>query len=118
MILELRNKKPFIHFGFNLVSKNGFTNEDIDVWLNTLYNQEVYNSFTITSVGANITKVNNYHYKLTYNSIGNKTISLQVQDVSKNITLNSNILNLEILSYKADTTKLTSDNTLITSDYF
>ena len=34
MILELRNKKPFINFGFNRVSKSCFIGDEIDVWLN------------------------------------------------------------------------------------
>ena len=119
MILELRNKTPFINFGFNRISKTGFTGETIDVWLNTSYNQDTYNSFVITAPTAvSITKINNYHYQVTFDTLGSKTIDLTIQDVPKDIVLNSNTLSLEILNPKADNTRIKADNTIITADTF
>ena len=66
MIIEERNRKPFINFGFNIVSKTETTNKDIDVYLDTLYNLDRYNSFTFTAPSANVTKINDYYYKVSY----------------------------------------------------
>lgn len=42
MIIELRNKQPFIHFGFFEVSKTIPVGQSIDVWLQTLYLEKAY----------------------------------------------------------------------------
>ena len=44
-----------------------------------------------------VTKVNNYHYQLTYSTTGNKTIDLDIQNERKDITLNSNTINITIV---------------------
>lgn len=118
MILELRNKKPFINFGFNRIKESVFVGEVVNVWLNTLYNETSYPIRGISAPDATVTRINNYHYALTYNSSGNKTIQLEVQDEPKKLVLMSNVLNIEVKTYKADTNKLTADTTLITADYF
>ena len=97
MILELRNKTPFITFGFNRITKTASTGEVIDVWLNTLYNEVSYPNRVITAPTATVTKVNNYHYQLTYSTTGNKTIDLDIQNERKDITLNSNTINITIV---------------------
>ena len=97
MILELRNKTPFITFGFNRITKTASTGEVIDVWLNTLYNEVSYSDRTITAPTATVTKVNNYHYQLTYSTTGSKTIDLEVESKRNNIKLNSNTINITIV---------------------
>jgi hypothetical protein len=116
MILELRNKTPFITFGFNRISKTASTGEVIDVWLNTLYNEVSYPNRVITAPTATVTKVNNYHYRLTYGSAGAKTVYLDVQDAPKDITLTSNILNIDIEGVTFDSDIVTFDNNIITFD--
>ena len=118
MIVELRYKKPFINFGFNRVTKTAIIGEDIDVYLNTLYNEVSYPNRVLTAVDAIVTKVNDYHYKLTYNTVGSKTIVLDVQDDPKDITLTSNILSIEIESSSFDSDTIGFDNTKLTFDIF
>lgn len=97
MILELRKKTPFISFSFNTIERTGFTNEVIDVYLRTIYNQDVYKTFEIGATGATVkTIVNNYHYQLEYDSLGVKNISITIEKGTP-LQINSNTLNLEII---------------------
>lgn len=96
MIIEERNRKPFINFGFNIVSKTETTNKDIDVYLDTLYNLDRYNSFTFTAPSANVTKINDYYYKVSYSSAGSYAINMTITSNNQTIILNSNTINILI----------------------
>ena len=97
MILDERNKKPFINFGFNLIEKTAPSGVFIDVYLDSIYNLDEYDSFTLSSTGATVTKVNNYYYKVKYSTSGSYTINMTIQNRDKSIVLNSNIINITIV---------------------
>ena len=92
MIDQLKNIPPAIDFGFGIMQKQVAVNTPVTVWLNTLYNQEVY-SFALTAQGA-VTKISNYEYVVTRAQPGTYTIKLSVSTTNKKISLESNILTL------------------------
>lgn len=118
MILEARKRVPFIHYGFNETYKTAIVNKVIDIYLKTIYNQEVFKDFNLVALGsASIVEISNYHYQVTYSSLGVKNIQVQIEKATPK-ELNSNILNLEIVTPKFDSTLITFDNDNITFDTF
>lgn len=95
MIHALRTTTPFIDLGFGITQQEVPAGTPVTVWVNTLYNQEVY-SFTLTAPGAVITKISNYEYSLTYATPGTYTISLGVSNTGKKTSLASNILTITV----------------------
>jgi hypothetical protein len=92
MIQQLKNIPPFIDFGFGVTKQEVAVNTTVTVWLNTLYNQEVY-GFTLHATGV-VSKISNYEYEVRYPQPGTYTIKLGVSTTDKKISLDSNILTL------------------------
>ena len=90
MIQQLKNIPPFIDFGFGITHTHVTAGKPVTVWLNTLYNQEVY-GFTLHATGV-VTKISNYEYVVTYPLPGTYTLRLGVSTPDKKISLESNIL--------------------------
>ena len=90
MIQQLKNITPFIDFGFGITKTEVAANTPVTVWLNTLYNQEVY-GFTLRATGV-VSKISNYEYEVRYPQPGTYTIKLGVSTSNKKISLDSNIL--------------------------
>lgn len=70
MIIEAKNKPPFIHFGFNQIAKTIELGQIVEVWQDNLYSDEL----EITS--ASLLKVNENHF--TIEPIANGTINIKV----------------------------------------
>ncbi|KGO85726.1 hypothetical protein Q765_15010 [Flavobacterium rivuli WB 3.3-2 = DSM 21788] len=92
MIQQLKNIPPNIDFGFGITKQEVAVNTPVTVWLNTLYNQDVY-GFTLHATGV-VTKISNYEYVVTYPLPGTYTLTLGVGTKDKKISLDSNILTL------------------------
>jgi len=90
MIQQLKNITPFIDFGFGITKTEVAANTPVTVWLNTLYNQEVY-GFTLHATGV-VSKISNYEYEVRYPQPGTYSIKLGVSTSNKKISLDSNIL--------------------------
>lgn len=93
MIQQLATITPFIDFGFGLTNKEIVAEKPITIWLNTIYNQEVY-SFTLIATGAAVTKISNYEYVVAYPLPGTYELKMIVGTANKKISLESNILNV------------------------
>jgi len=70
MILEAKNKPPFIHFGFNQIAKTIELGQVVEVWQDNLYSDEL----EITS--STVIKVNENHF--TIEPIATGTINIKV----------------------------------------
>jgi hypothetical protein len=92
MIEQYKNAPPFIDFGFARTLLQVAAGEPVTVWLNTLYNQDVYR-FAL-SVRGTVTKISNYEYEVTCPNPGTYEIKLGVSTSNKKISLESNILTL------------------------
>lgn len=92
MIIEQRNKPPFIHFGFNRQTFNTYKNESVDLWQDTLTEDEItFNAPNILVIEDKI-KLNKNKYSVLSETIGvhpiecfkngikSNTIFLNVQD--------------------------------------
>jgi hypothetical protein len=53
MILEVRNKKPFIHFGFNQQEKTINVGEVVNIWQDTLYVNDKLTSSELLIINNN-----------------------------------------------------------------
>lgn len=118
MILEARRVTPFIHFGFNSMSRVGYIGEVVDIYLKTIYNQDVYLAFQLAAAGSTlITYISNYHYQVTYDTVGVKTLTTSIEKGNP-LELTSNALRLEIKSNSFDSDTIGFDNTELTFDIF
>lgn len=97
MILELRQVKPFVHFGFNKTSEQAFIGDKINVYLKTLYNsKEYFDTSLILTGGGSVKKINSYHYEITYSGLGSKTIKLKTLAFNRKLE-DSNVLDMEVV---------------------
>ena len=118
MILETKNKPPFIHFGFNQISKTIELGQVVEVWQDNLYSDEL----EITS--TTVTKVNENHFTIEPVAIG--TINIKVTLSTKTTkayrtklreSIDSNTITLTVivrLTIDSSITKV--DNNIITVD--
>ncbi|RYD94286.1 MAG: hypothetical protein EOP54_17765 [Sphingobacteriales bacterium] len=95
MITTLKNIPPYIDFGFGITQMETTVGQPVTVWLNTLYNQEAY-TFALSAPGAEVTKISNYQYQLTYATAGSYVISMDVAHAENTKSLESNILNITV----------------------
>ena len=76
MILDLRNKAPYIHFGFNRQELNPLINNVVTVYQETIYNDEY--SFNWNFTGATLISENKNELKVYYPADGSFTVDAQV----------------------------------------
>lgn len=112
MIIENRNKLPFIHFGFNKQTINIIIGEEITVWQDSIYNTNEFD-FSLTSVGSSIRESNYNKAVLTYNTLGSYTIEVNISDKAKSKTLTSNLLTVNVSLVTADSKTITADSSII-----
>jgi hypothetical protein len=93
MIQQLKAITPFIDLGFGITQQEVTAGTPVTVWLNTLYNQEVY-TFTLFAAGGSVTQISDYEYIVIYPAAGTYSISMGVSTADKKISLASNILTL------------------------
>ena len=118
MILETKNKPPFIHFGFNQIAKTIELGQVVEVWQDNLYSDEL----EITS--STVTKVNENHF--TIEPVAAGTINIKVTLSTKTTkayrtklreSIDSNTITLTVivrLTIDSSITKV--DNNIITVD--
>lgn len=75
MIYELQHMPPAIDFGFGITSISIKAGETVTVWQNTL--RPPGYKYKFTAVGARITTVSNFEYKLTYTTPGRYQASIE-----------------------------------------
>ena len=93
MIAQLKTITPVIDLGFGSTQQEVTAGTPITVWLNTIYNQEVY-SFSLMATGAAVTKISDYEYVVAYPLPGMYEVKMIVGTADKKISLESNILNV------------------------
>ena len=94
MIHQLQNSSPYITFGFGQTVKTIAVGSPVTVWLNTLYNEQEY-TFSLLAQ-ADVTKVSAYQYSIVATRTGVIDISLIVSAKHRKISLQSNVLTLNI----------------------
>lgn len=77
MIVETKNKPPFIHFGFNQIVKTIELGQVVDVWQDNLYSDDS----EVTS--STVTKINDNHFTIEPTATG--TINIQITRGTKEI---------------------------------
>jgi hypothetical protein len=98
MIEQLKNAPPFIDFGFGRTVSQISVGDPVTVWLNTLYNTELYN-FNLLTRGT-VTRISNYEYEIIYNQPGSYEVKLSVSTSNKKISLESNVLTITVSDEK------------------
>jgi len=118
MIVELRNKIPFISFNFNTIERVAYLDDVIDIYLRSTYNQDVYKAFEIGATGATVkTIINNYHYQVAYDTAGLKNITITIEKGNP-LQTTSNTLILDVRTNSFDSDTVGFDNAELTFDIF
>jgi hypothetical protein len=91
MIKEIRQQKPFIHFGFNKQSIEVNINDIVTVWQDTIYVDNFYD-ISITSLGGIVLNLGRNKSQLKFDSSGTYYIEFNVSDRDKNFNNTSNKL--------------------------
>lgn len=73
MIKEIRDKEPFIHFGFNRQTIIARVGIPIILWQDTIFKSDEYTDPFILAPSAYITKVSVNKYELNFTTLGDKT---------------------------------------------
>lgn len=97
MIFQTKNKKPFIHFGFNLQNKTVAVGDDVVIWQKELYNPNIYENNLVadgtpTTVSKTLNKV-----VITYASAGVYDIEIDTSNLPKTIVKKSNTITLTVV---------------------
>lgn len=95
MISNLKNIQPFIHFGFGITEITVPSGATVTVWLNTLFNQDMY-VFNLQAYPALVTKISDYEYSVTQHNPGTYKITLSINPKQKKTSLESNIITLNV----------------------
>lgn len=113
MINELRNLKPFVHFGFNRTSIDAFVGEEVTIYQDTIYNED-YN-FTFNNGGGSVLSESKNEIKVKYNTVANFDISFDV--IKPDLTIiESEPLVVSTRIITADTNRITADSNTVTAD--
>ena len=94
MIQTIRKVAPLIDFGHGITAKQVTAGQPVTIWLQTIYNREVYD-FMLQSTGT-VTKISDYEYVVAYPAPGSYEVGLSVVSKDKSIALQSNILTLNV----------------------
>lgn len=115
MIVEIRNIKPFIHFGFNrLEFKQNELGKKIKVYIDGNFNKNIYSFVVITSGIVN--QLTLRIYEIDFSTVGIKTIQLQTTNLQTGEITLSNEITTEQIIYSFDNDNISFDNTIITFD--
>lgn len=89
MIKEIRDKEPFIHFGFNRQTIIARVGIPIILWQDAIFKEDEFPFTFLSAPRAVITKVSVNKYELNFTTLGNKTCKFTTVGIDKN-TLESN----------------------------
>lgn len=115
MIKEIREQKPFIHFGFNRQEITVYLNQELNIWQDKIYSEDDYR---IIYVSTNYTIVDDNKNKSTikYNTLGTKTAYVELTNLNTFEIINSNNLIVNVVEITADAINITADSNTITAD--
>lgn len=115
MIKEIREQKPFIHFGFNrqnlTLQKVG---NKVRVYIDGNYNPNIYN-VSIDTTGT-VTQVTTRIYDVDFSTSGLKNIEVTLTNTITLDEIVSNSIEAEEVYYSFDSEDITFDNAIITFD--
>lgn len=112
MIKEIREKIPFIHFGFNRQTIIARVGIPIRLWQDNLYKDGEYTNPSIQATNGITTKISNNEYSIIFSSIGSKTCKLTTK--FKGIDLESNVITANVEAITLGATDIFLDNENIT----
>jgi hypothetical protein len=95
MIAYYKTLPPAINFGLGATTAQAAANQGVTVWLDTLYNQQVY-AFLLQAPGADVTKISDYEYLVSYPQTGTYQVTLEVSYPAAEKSLESNILTINV----------------------
>ena len=107
MIQEIRNKKPFLHFGFNRQTITAYKGEKIILWQDTIY-QKSTPLGKVTATGSTILTQNNNKIELEYVGVGSFSVKVEINKIE------SDILNIDIQERTFGATDIFWGDTIIT----
>ena len=99
MILQERQKLPFIHFGFGRQSITAYVGEVITIWQDNIFNNEFYTP-EISSSGNTVVSISLNKAEVTYDTLGSKTLRYSNSLNLKKLV--SNALTINIIEITAD----------------
>lgn len=115
MIKEIREQKPFIHFGFNrqnlTLQKVG---NKVRVYIDGNYNPSVYN-ISVDTTGT-VTQVTTRIYDVEFSNKGIENIEVTLTNTQTGETITSNSIVSQEVYYSFDSEDITFDNAIITFD--
>jgi len=102
MIKEIREKEPFIHFGFNRQTIIARVGIPIRLWQDNLYKDGEYNEPFLLAPSAAVTKISDYEYSLNFFSLGQKNCQISTIGTGAKF-LASNVItaNVEAITWGA-----------------
>jgi sulfur carrier protein ThiS len=95
MIIQAKTKEPYIHLGFNKQTITVAPNEDIVLWQDTIYNNDVYVT-TLVSLDAVVVSQNLGKIVFTFPNVGTYPITVTALGKDKRNVLTSNTVNIEV----------------------
>ena len=110
MIVEVRNAKPFIHFGFNKQVITTYVGVTIKVWQDTIYNKDIYNEFDFSTITGGVTNKSLNSFEVTYGTTGVKEIKISNNDNKQD----SNVLTIKVVERTFGATDLFWGDTNLT----
>jgi hypothetical protein len=108
MIVQLRQKKPFLHFGFNRQSVETFTGQTLTIYQDTIYNKDYIFNWSFSG-GILISE--------SVNQLVLKTDNIELISVSVNVNgIKSDPIEIDCKAITADTNRITADSNTATAD--
>ena len=102
MIKEIREKEPFIHFGFNRQTIIARVGIPIVLWQDTIFKADEITEPFVQAPSAFITKISNNKYELNFTTLGQKNCQFTtVGTGSKVLTSNEIVASVEAITWGA-----------------
>ena len=115
MIVETRNIKPFIHFGFNrLEFRQSELGKKVKVYIDGNFNKNIFTFDFITS--GTVTQITPRIYEVEFAAVGIQSIQLETTNTQTGQTTLSNEITTEQMIYSFDNDSISFDNTILTFD--
>lgn len=114
MIKDIRENKPFIHFGFNKLNRTAYLNEQIEIWQDKIFSDEY--DFTLISDSPTIISTNRNKIVIKFTTLGTKQVKLNFENKDKSFDIDSNQININVVEITADAINITADSNKVTAD--
>jgi len=97
MIVEAKNRVPFIDFGFGFTDKTVNAGDNFTVWVSGQFNENNFVYSLSTNGSPTITKVSNFEYIVSYASAGTYNITANLVAKDKRKSLISNTITINVI---------------------